>query len=178
MAKHKRSNGLALLAIGMGTFAGTTNGLLPAVAFWPALAVSALGCFVFMRANRVHLEAAERKASRAVNPTIRNRGAQENADRQARTDGQRLAALATERPGPSPDRGAATAAPREILLSDVEPAAPSGKEKFVVSTDVSVPLEVQQKASLADQIVKLQKLLEDGTISAEEFAAAKAKLLG
>ncbi|MCP5043762.1 MAG: SHOCT domain-containing protein [bacterium] len=46
-----------------------------------------------------------------------------------------------------------------------------------MASDVSFPIEVQQQDSLADQIRKLQQLREDGIISDEEMATAKAKLL-
>jgi hypothetical protein len=42
---------------------------------------------------------------------------------------------------------------------------------------VSFPLEVQEQTSLADQLDKLNRLREEGIISTEEFAVAKAKLL-
>ena len=48
---------------------------------------------------------------------------------------------------------------------------------FKVSTDVSFPIAVQESDSLADQIAKLNRLREDGIISQEEMAVAKAKLL-
>ncbi len=177
MATPKRSTGLALLAMGMASFAGTTNGLLPAEAFWPALAASALGCIVFMRANRAHLEAADRRVERALNPRIRSKAAEEHAELQARTDGRRLAALAGERPAVL-DLEEPIGAQQEILLSDVDSCDGSGSDGFVVSTDVSVPYELQQQASIADQIRKLDRLRADGVITGEEFAVAKAKLLG
>jgi hypothetical protein len=43
---------------------------------------------------------------------------------------------------------------------------------------VSFALEVQEHDSLADQIMKLQKLGEDGIISDDEITVAKSKLLG
>ncbi|MBW2725156.1 MAG: SHOCT domain-containing protein, partial [Deltaproteobacteria bacterium] len=57
-------------------------------------------------------------------------------------------------------------------------ASEATNSDFDVSSDVSFPIEVQQQDSLADQIMKLQKLKEDGIISDEEMAVAKAKLLG
>jgi hypothetical protein len=48
---------------------------------------------------------------------------------------------------------------------------------FVVATDVSFPIEVQSGDALADQLRKLNQLLEQGILTAEEYAAAKTKLL-
>jgi len=54
----------------------------------------------------------------------------------------------------------------------------SDGDAFTVTTDVSFPLEVQQQNSLAEQLQKLSKLREGGILSDDEFAIAKAKLLG
>ena len=66
------------------------------------------------------------------------------------------------------------------LLLDLEvedtDAVGSGTE-FKVSSDVSFPLEIQERTSLAEQLDRLHRLQEEGIITAEEFAAAKAKLL-
>jgi hypothetical protein len=48
---------------------------------------------------------------------------------------------------------------------------------FVVTTDVSFPVELQAQGTLADQIAKLRRLADDGIINEDEFAVAKAKLL-
>ena len=46
-----------------------------------------------------------------------------------------------------------------------------------VSEDVSFPIEVQERALIADDLRKLVRLFEDGLINEQEFDAAKAKLL-
>ncbi len=51
-------------------------------------------------------------------------------------------------------------------------------DNFVVATDVSFPVEVQSADALADPLRKLIQLLEQGVLTAEEYAVAKAKLLG
>jgi hypothetical protein len=61
--------------------------------------------------------------------------------------------------------------PDEIVLENEE-------EDFVVGTDVSFPVEVQRGDALADQLRKLNLLLEQGVLTEEEYAVAKAKLLG
>ena len=49
---------------------------------------------------------------------------------------------------------------------------------FVVTTDVSFPVEVQSGDALADQLRKLNELMGQGVLTEEEYAVAKAKLLG
>ena len=51
------------------------------------------------------------------------------------------------------------------------------EDSFRISSDVSFPLEIQEQTSLAEQLDKLNRLREEGVINAQEFAAAKAKLL-
>ena len=65
--------------------------------------------------------------------------------------------------------GSSRAAPIELDESDAD---------FVVTTDVSFPVEVQQGDALADQLQKLNQLLSQGVLTEEEYAVAKAKLLG
>ncbi len=48
---------------------------------------------------------------------------------------------------------------------------------FKVSEDVSFPVEVQERRQIADELRKLIRLFEDGSISEAELNAAKAKLL-
>jgi hypothetical protein len=51
-------------------------------------------------------------------------------------------------------------------------------DDFVVATDVSFPVEVQSADALTGQLRKLIQLLEQGVLTEEEYAVAKAKLLG
>jgi hypothetical protein len=51
-------------------------------------------------------------------------------------------------------------------------------DNFVVATNVSFPVEVQSADALADPLCKLIQLLEQGVLTEEEYAVAKAKLLG
>jgi hypothetical protein len=51
-------------------------------------------------------------------------------------------------------------------------------DDFVVATDVSFPVEVQSADALAGQLRKLIQLLEHVVLTEEEYAVAKAKLLG
>ncbi len=186
MSTNDRSRGLALLALGTTVFAGTTNHMLPAIAFWPASFVCAIGVVLFMKGNRAALEQAETETRRALNPPVRSPNSEQHAEQQAHTNGCVLQALESRAA-----RSAATlstetnqVAENEIVLyevnsADVQEKAADAEDNdgFVVTRDVSFPLEVQEQTSLADQLEKLQKLRRDGIISPEEFAIAKAKLL-
>lgn len=192
---QSRLVGLLLIVMGALTFLGTTNQVLPAVAFFPGLVVCALGCFIFLKANHEAMEQAERERAERRNPVIKPRGGDPLADRPADTSGAALEGL-----GRRDGRMAAQAAAAEqvqddeLVLYEVdqgaggEPAVVGSLEGdeeaedeqdagFVVTTDVSFPLEIQQQGSLADQIAKLRRLADDKIISEEEFTVAKAKLL-
>jgi hypothetical protein len=68
--------------------------------------------------------------------------------------------------------------PRNVVANPPMDVGVATDENFKVNSDVSFPVEVQQHDSLAEQILKLQKLKEDGIISDDEMTIAKAKLLG
>ena len=196
---HSRTSGLLLIVTGALTFLGTTNQLIPAVAFFPGLAVCVLGVVVFLKANHVALQESEKKTLARVNPVIKNTGGETLANRQAAIDGSPLDALGT-RDGRVAAATAATEQVQddELVLYEVdqaqgddEPSVEPGGEDgpaegpktaeenpgFVVTTDVSFPLEIQHQSSLADQLAKLRRLADDGIISEDEFAVAKTKLL-
>jgi len=191
---QSRTSGLLLLVMGVLTFLGTTNQLLPAVAFFPGLAVCVLGVIVFMKANHTALEASEAATLRRLNPEIKNQTAEAQAKRQSETDGASLNALESRDGRVAAQAVAADQVQDdELVLYEVDqtaapaadPVDPNVLEAedeneggdFVVTTDVSFPLEIQQQSSLADQIAKLRRLADDGIISEDEFAVAKAKLL-
>lgn len=177
---QSRTTGLLLLVVGMLTFSGTTNALLPAIAFWPAAVVCCFGIVIFMKANRVAAQAAEEAARRRVAQPLRNARVEGSSEAQARADGRLLESVAA-RGGRSAARPAAPqqqAQADEIVLYEVEDAQAIAHTKdFVVTTDVSFPLELQQQGALGDQLEKLDRLRDQGILSAEEFAIAKAKLL-
>lgn len=184
MSSNSRSTGLALMALAAAVFAGTNAQLLPALAFFPALIASLLGLVVFMKANRAATEEAEARTRRALNPTIRNKTMEKYAARQEETDGRVLQAL-----GDREERRVAAEAAHveqqvdrdELVLYEVDNSKDADAEKddegFVVTTDVSFPVEVQEQRSLADQLQKLERLRREGIINDDEFAIAKAKLL-
>ena len=169
-----RIAGLCLMAIALAAFVGTNSNLLPPATFFPALALFAAGAIKFMRSNHVALEKAEKRAYRAVQPVIReNRQAEAHANRQAARQGEALSHSGAfedgqTRPHNSPQSAYATAEPIELDLEE---------DDFVVATDVSFPVEVQTGDALADQLGKLNRLLEQGVLTEEEYAVAKAKLL-
>jgi hypothetical protein len=183
MKKTSRARGLSLLAIGALVFLGTNTQLLPAVAFFPAVAVCLLGVVVFMKANREATVVADQRLRRALDPDISNQTAERYASRQAETDGRTLASISDPRVRRAPHARStapvAPAVPDELVLEEVDESGEKsgGEADFVVTTDVSFPVELQESRSLAEQLQKLQRLCEDGVITVEEFSIAKAKLL-
>ena len=68
----------------------------------------------------------------------------------------------------------------ELLLCDISEwleVENDEDDELKIETDVSFPLEVQERSSIADQIAKLRNLVADGTLTQEEFEAAKARVL-
>jgi hypothetical protein len=184
-----RTTGMALIALGMMALAGTTNQLLPAMTFFPAFLVCSIGAFVFMKANRVAMADSEAQTLKRLNPELKNKTADRFADAQAQASATALESVARS-DGRSPVV-ATQSTPQverdELVLYEVDGQAAPGAEAqdssapesdgFVVTHDVSFPLEVQEQNSLAEQLEKLKHLLEEEIISEDEFAVAKAKLL-
>jgi len=175
-----RITGLALMAVATAAFVGTTSDTLPPETFFPALALFGAGAFKFMKSNHVALEKAEKRAHRAVNPRIReNRHAQAHAQRQSMRQG---AALTHGGHSDPDDRNAnLVAAGQSTRSAEVSPGdgieIDNHDSVFIVDTDVSFPVEIQTGDALADQLLKLNQLLEQGVLTEEEYAVAKAKLL-
>lgn len=165
-----RTSGLLLLVMGALTFLGTTNMMLPAVAFFPGVAVCVLGLIVFLKGQPPTQDGrAAQGGSREPRP-----GGAHHDGREGELDSASLAALE----GREARFGAGdTGRPRSDLVLDEAGPAGEADSDFVVSSDVSVPLELQEQSALADQIAKLRRLADDGIISEEELAVAKAKLL-
>lgn len=190
---QSRLSGLLLIALGVLTFLGTTNQLLPAVAFFPGLVVCGLGSFIFLRANHEAMNSADRRIQERLHPVIKPQS-ESLATRRAAAAGGSLPAPGERAPRmPAQAATAKQVQDDELVLYEVDQAgdaageptvvgaledeAASQDDGFVVTTDVSFPLELQQQSSLADQLAKLRRLADDGIISEEEFAVAKAKLL-
>ncbi|MFK7896763.1 MAG: SHOCT domain-containing protein [Myxococcota bacterium] len=166
-----RVTGLMLMGLSIAAFMGTTSGNLPSVTFFPALVLFGLGAIKFLRTNREAMGAAEEKTKQKLNPVIRqNLHAHAHAERQSSRRGaglQDINAAMGDRPR------ASQAVP---LLNAIE--IDESDESLELDSDVSFPVELQQGDKLADQLSKLSTLLEQGVLSAEEYAVAKTKLLG
>jgi len=191
---QSRMSGLLLIVMGALTFLGTTNQLLPAVAFFPGLFVCVLGVFVFLKANHEALQGADRRIQERLHPVIKSPpeglaagrpGAgvdslEDGPERDRRMPGQAATVhrvgsreVATHATGVHDDAGEVEV----VGTLEGDEGAEATEPGFVVESDVSFPLELQQHTSLADQLAKLRRLADDGIISEAEFAVAKAKLL-
>jgi hypothetical protein len=53
----------------------------------------------------------------------------------------------------------------------------NNEDDFVVTPDVSFPVEVQAGDVLVDELRKLNRLMSQGILTEEEYAIAKSKLL-
>lgn len=176
--ENPRKSGILLMLGAVLVFVGINYELAPPDLIWSGLLMAPLGLLLFMKGNREVLEAAERRAAKISNPTIRSVTADAFADRQAAQIAERGAVDNQLRaPQPPPTR------PNDEVALVEEPAsAPmaddgNSDDQFQISSDVSFPVEVQERTLLADEIRKLQWLRDDGIIDEQEFAAAKAKLL-
>lgn len=174
--KDERRTGLLLLVTSSAVFVASAQDLIPAAAFFIGALLAPVGALLYMKGNRKATEEFERRLVRNLNPTLKNEVAMREAGVQAQRDldldpGQRhVAHSVTEN----------EFVDEELLLCDIsEWLEVEGDEEgeFKIETDVSFPLEVQERSSIADQIAKLRKLLSDGTLSQAEFEAAKARVL-
>jgi hypothetical protein len=132
--------GLTLMGISIMTFLGSTSGSLPPVSFFPALALFAIGAFVFLRANHEALSNAKQRSHRAVSPANHEkRSPRAAAEGQAvRQEEDLLPVRAADQPEqPTADSG------RQTKRMAVEPDG----GKLAASSDISSPVE--------DQLVKL-----------------------
>ena len=183
--KEPRVIGLALICLAVLILLGNTTEALPPAAFWAGLALYPIGGFLFFKGSREALQKAERRAKRIRDPRLRNETAERYAKKQARNienhgtvDEQIHRVRSEESNATSIDSPAGTSAAAEISPINLGAESPKiNDDNLKVSTDVSFPIEIQEQDSLADQILKLQTLQENGIITAEEMAIAKAKLL-
>lgn len=169
-----RMTGLMLMAISIAAFLGTTSNSLPSATFFPALVLFGLGAIKFMKSNHEALERADERIDQAVNPRLReNRHAEAHAQRQARRRGATLSHSGAEENNANSIalEGSDQVARGDFIEFDDQNA------DLVVATDVSFPVEIQSGDALADQLRKLNRLLEQGVLTEEEYAVAKAKLL-
>ncbi len=180
--KQPRKIGLALILLGTVVLLGNTTETLPPEAFFAGLFMYPIGGYLLFTGSRAAINQAESRAARIRQPKLKNETAETFADRQRRNidehgsvDSQ-VRALREQPPAGLPNPGAEI---ETLQLDAIELDTEVGQEEdFAVTTDVSFPVEVQERDSLAEQLMKLQKLREDGIISDDEMAIAKAKLLG
>ena len=174
-----RTPGLIMMALACAAFVGSSSEILPAATFFPALGLFLLGAIKFVKVNGAEMAKSEKRTERRVNPTLRqNQHSQAHAERLAAKRGAALTSLG--------DADAEEAARQDSGRMPVANVAPGGDaidldesaSDFVVTTDVSFPVEVQSGDALADQLRKLNELMGQGVLTEEEYAVAKAKLLG
>ena len=77
-------------------------------------------------------------------------------------------------PGPIDGNELATG---EIELTEVDDPQAIEAGEFLVTSDISLPVEVQDQLSLSDQLDRLKRLFDSGGLTEEEYQRAKAKLL-
>jgi len=127
-----------------------------------------------MKSNHEALERAEEQVEQAVNPQLReNRHAEAHAQRQARRRGTALSQSGAQGNNANPvaSEGSDQVARGDFIEFDDQDS------DLIVATDVSFPVEIQSGDAMADQLRKLNQLLEQGVLTEEEYAVAKAKLL-
>lgn len=167
MESHRKSGTLLLLG-GVLIFAGINARLLPPETFPIGVLMAPLGILMFLKGHRGAIEKAEERARRAVAPPkIRSVTADAFAQQQARR-------LEQDR---RRDPRAQEAEHEPVLLERDTIELDEDDEGFAISSDVSFPIEVQERGVVAEEIRKLQRLRDDGVIDDQEFSAAKAKLL-
>jgi len=175
--KQPKTVGLALILLGTLVLLGNTTEALPAEAFFAGLFLYPIGGVLFFQGSRASIQQAETRAANIRAPQLKNATAEAYAERQRRniertgSDESQLRSLQQGQKATPP-------APFEALEIDLDlDPELDDEEEFAVTTDVSFPIEVQEQDSLAEQLMKLQKLRDGGVISEEELAIAKAKLL-
>ncbi|MCG8591582.1 MAG: SHOCT domain-containing protein [Proteobacteria bacterium] len=179
---NSRKTGLLTLLLASAVFLGTNMELLPAELFWVGIVLYPIGGVMFLIGNRAAMEQSDARHAAALNPKVRNQRMEAYAEQQAQgprkpsPGGQqavaRKAALDLPRHAEADDTVPLVAErPEEVELEDSD-------DSIEISTDVSFPVEIQERNALAEQLDKLHKLHEDGILSEQELAAAKAKLLG
>jgi hypothetical protein len=191
---NPRFTGLLLLLTGVLVLMGNTLDVLPPQAFWAGLLTYPIGGYLFFMGSRAAIEKSETRHAQALNPRLANDAGEAHAARQARSAPNPNAVDASAAAEPvEPERESRIVAslrrPPEAPPEASEPKAstpeplafheigPEDDEGMQVTTDVSFPVEIQEQRSIADQLEKLSKLQQQGIISAEEYAVAKAKLL-
>ncbi len=177
---NPRTTGLALLLIGVLVLVGNTMDVLPPEAFFAGMLTYTIGGYLFFMGSRRALKRAELRTARKLNPKLGNSPGQDYAQRQADhvVNPHAARSVADDLPEVKAEPAAPLATPNELVLNEIEVSDEGEEDDFHVATDVSHPVELHDRRSLGDELAKLSKLHEQGVISSEELAIAKAKLLG
>lgn len=200
-----RISGTLLLVLSTLAFLASTRELLPAESVFPAMLLFAIGAVQLLRGQRQAAQrarpatpVAKGSADRSISSVRHDLALAERRAMRTGASQQTLTPETSSSPtlerapsqttqsraglAPAPAATARTTAP-EIELEDAVWESEPGSEKededadFLVSEDVSFPIEIQRGEALADQLRKLSQLLEQGILSEAEYALAKAKLL-
>jgi hypothetical protein len=173
-----RKVGLALILVGVLVLLGNTTEALPPEAFFFGLFLYPIGGYLFFKGSRQAIQKAEVRAEKIRAPRLKNETAEKYA--QSQLDNiETHGSVDCQVHGYRKPKASETTAPDELILYELDlELDDEAEDTFSVTSDVSFPLEVQEQDSLAEQIMKLQKLREGGIISEEEMSSAKAKLLG
>ncbi len=65
----------------------------------------------------------------------------------------------------------------EVDLTETEDDEEKGDPDFQVTSDISLPVELQHELLLSDQLDRLKRLFDSGGLTEEEYHRAKSKLL-
>jgi len=180
---NPRFTGLLLLLTGVLVLMGNTLDALPPQAFWAGLLTYPIGGYLFFMGSRQSMgrfspgaspaprservEAPPRRApvAPAVQPPVE--------PVEEPSAGSRIVeSLRRPAPAPAPDSAPRPARPEPLAFPDLD------ENGDFDQPEAGRRVEVQQRPNVADELDKLAKLQRQGIISAEEYAVAKAKLLG
>lgn len=160
---NPRLTGLLLLLIGVLVLVGNTLDVFPPQAFWAGLLMYPIGGYLFFIGSRRANEPGQHKRSADSQPQ-RTRGEGHAARHEAPPKVESFGSISQE-------IVAAARKPAEAAAGGQPAPAAS-----MASRADATPAE--QRGGGTDQLAKLNKLREQGIISAEELAVAKAKLRG
>jgi hypothetical protein len=155
-----RTTGLLLLLTGVLVLMGNTMDVLPPEAFWAGLMTYPIGGYLFFVGSRQAPTKFEPRHAKPRQP-LGN------------------APVRPEQPAPESRIVESLRRPPQTLsIGEPKPDTLALYEIDGPESDEDAPPVGEQQGGIADQLEKLSKLAQQGTISAEEYAAAKAKLLG
>ena len=170
--EDERISGLMMLLLAAAIFLASAHNLIPPASFFAGIPLGIWAAVRIMRGSRTADAVLERRVLRNTNPLLKNTQAMKTAEIQSRhaiemDDGNRHVAqsiaVTNEMVGD------------ELVLYELDDE--NDDKDLEITTDVSFPLEMQERGSIADQIEKLRRLAADGVLSQEEFEAAKARVL-